>query len=186
MVDDSRKRCDPLGKWFVDAGQILSALIAVDETEAAAEYRRRADDFEEALLGKTNIPTEFRDLFVKLVSEEPFLNANGIWNFVVRLFTDSGKLSKEDLGIIGAAFVRGFPKYRDERMSLVVADFVARCFDPPDSLTLLEQISSQSLSKTQRGALQVAAETVSRNVDRDAPVGRRAQELCLALGVRRH
>ncbi len=146
----------------MSAETIRNALLSTSDAEAEFVFRQQADQFEEELLGIAIAPDQYVDLFVEIISNPEFAARPGAWNFVVRMYTDREKLTSDQLERLLQGFQSGYPLYKDERMRLLVSDFVARAYQPSRALQAISEMAKGATDKDAKVALKVALELVMR------------------------
>lgn len=165
----------------MSAAAIRFVLTSTPEWDAGFVFKQQADQFEEELLGKERVPGEYLDLFLDVISDPTLASRKGAWNFVVRMYTDREKLDSNQLQRILDAAINGYRYYRDERMQLVICDFIARSYNANTALFALEKMSCEAAERSAVGALKGALVTIIGNTREGSPERERALTLTRAL-----
>lgn len=129
---------------------LSNVLMKIEEAESkrsSALCSRFADQFEDDLLEYDNIPNDYFNFFIALLSERQYFEKPGIWNFILAVNNSRDALTSEQLEDIGNAFLANFQEYWDADLCLAVCDFVARNIQPSKAFELLQKLKQKEIAK---------------------------------------
>lgn len=162
---------------LMSVAEIRRALLSAADVDADLIYRQQADQFEEELLGREEIPESYLELFVEVISEPKLAKRPAVWNFFIRMIPERDKLDARQLQRVAEAIGRSYGIYRDEQTQLLAGDFVARACEPAVALEVFRVMSERAKDKKARNAIRVGLETTMSSLPPDS----RERERCVQL-----
>lgn len=158
IVDDDMKKIAEYSQ------QILNAPIEKSESVLSGT----ADSFEDDLLSFHDFPDEYFDFALTLLSEEGFFARPGVWNFLLVLSTEKGKLSDVHYAQLADTVSQHYRSYANKDLCLAVCDFVARNYPHDRARELLEQLKRIEKEKPEelRGFADDGLQILEREIER--------------------
>lgn len=165
----------------MSVAEIRRALLSAADVDADLVYRQQADQFEEELLGREEIPEPYLELFVEIISEPSLAKRPAVWNFFIRMIPDRDKLGARQLQKVADAIGRSYGLYRGEQTQLLAGDFVARACEPAVALEVFRAMSEGAKDKKGRNAIRVGLETTMNSLPSNSRERERYVQLYEAL-----
>ncbi len=108
--------------------------------ECEGVFQKVVDSYEDDLLECEEFPPSYFEFVVDQLSLKEVFTKPGLWNFLMVLSTEQGKLQPQHYGALADCFLRNYQAYEDTDLCLAVCDFVARNYSTPEARYLLGKL----------------------------------------------
>ncbi|PTU28293.1 hypothetical protein [Stenotrophobium rhamnosiphilum] len=113
-------------------------------------FQKIADQYEDDLLEVENFPDEYFTFVLELLSNENFYSKKGLWNFLLVLGTEQGKLRVQHYQELAKCITNHYGRYLDEDLCLAVCDFIARNYSTTDAQSLFDKMALTENKKPEK------------------------------------
>lgn len=111
-------------------------------------FEKVADRYEDDLLELENFPKNYFDFVLELLSDAKFYSKPGVWNFLLVLGTEQGKLQPHHYKALAERIVDNYEQYRNTDLCVAVCDFVARNYSSLHARAIFDQLAAIEAKKT--------------------------------------
>lgn len=101
-------------------------LSACDGPQCEKVFQQIADRYEDDLLELEDFADDYLKLVIDLLSDDKFYSKPGVWNFLLVLGTEQGKIQPRQYDALAECITRNYERYLNTDLCLAVCDFVAR------------------------------------------------------------
>lgn len=106
-----------------------------------------ADSYEDDLLEFAHFPDDYFGLVLELLSEAESYAKPGVWNFLLVLGTEQGKLQARHYRALADCMIRNYEHYTDEDLCLAVCNFVARNYSAAGAKPIFDRLAAIEAKK---------------------------------------
>lgn len=126
-------------------------LLNCPDKKSENIFQKISYTYEFDLLEYRDIPDDYFDFFLRLLSEEKFFRKPGVWNFVLVFGTEGHKLTVDHYDKIANTIVNNFAHYSDENLCLAVCEFIAYNYEHKRAEKLLLKLKKIEKKKIEKG-----------------------------------
>jgi hypothetical protein len=131
MIDDKSAKLD-------EYRTLLSQCVG---RQCESTFQKVADSYEDDLLEFEEFPEDYFRFVLELLSNATFYAKPGIWNFLLVLGTEQGKLQPRHYRGLVEQIVSNYGKYENADLCLAVCDFIARNYSGSDARPVFEKLA---------------------------------------------
>ena len=141
-------------------------LLDCSDKKSENVFQKVSYNYEFDLLKYHDIPDDYFDFFLRLLSEEKFFGKPGVWNFVLVFGTEGHKLSLDHYDKIADNIVNNFVHYSDEDLCLAVCEFIAYNYEHKRAEKLLLKLKEIEKRKMEKGFADEGLRLLSNEIRR--------------------
>lgn len=101
-------------------------LLACKGRQCEKVFQQVADRYEDDLLELEGFPDNYFKLVIDLLSDDSLYSKPGVWNFLLVLGTEQGRLQPAHYDALAECIVLNYERYSNTALCVAVCDFIAR------------------------------------------------------------
>ena len=125
-------------------------LTVCDVRNCENVFQSIADRFEDDLLEVEEFPENYFGFVLELLGNESLFSKPGVWNFLLVLSTEQGKLLPQHYEMLARCLVSNYARYENSDLCLAACDFVARNYSAVEARAILGRLSAIEQNKAER------------------------------------
>jgi hypothetical protein len=127
--------------------QYRASLSRCAGSQCEAVFQKIADSYEDDLLEHADFPDEYFEFALDLLSDTTFYSKPGVWNFLLVLGTEQGKLQPHHYAALAERIVANYGEYQNSDLCLAVCDFIARNYSVRDARPIFDKLAAIEAGK---------------------------------------